>query len=651
MQLQISTDARQNHLSSAERIPRSVPVMVVVVVGLLLSLPCFRFGLPADQDGVYHIDYQTNFTSQFWSGDLYPRWLATMNGGLGTPIFYLQYPAPYFAAALISAVLPEADGQRKAALDLGFIAALATIGSGLAAWYWLRTMLSSWAAAAGAVAYMVLPYHLAVDLYSRAAIGEYCAFLWLPVCMLFAARIGEGQRSAVPWFALSTALLLMTHLFTGLLFLPVPLLWSWFHCSREDRRSCVVRLGAATVLAFALAAVYLFPLAQHKQWFDHRMLETDGTNNYNYRNHFGLFTEPFLRYAAGLGQRLGAGPALLNLVAAAMAVLCILSAALTRIALGAPIRRALIVSGVAIAVACIMCLPVSEPLWREAGLIRPVYFEASVFTSKVFVATLSTAAVAILAAFAAVMTRHRRLLWIAILTAGASFFMTVPYSRAVWDAVPQLAMLDFPWRFCTLLTFAAAVLTAIAVDVLLRSGSVHGRAAAGLFCLAVLTLSAGAAFLLDVPSRFVAATPVRETRGMEVLLRTYSRSNPPEWLKTHLDSVRALPLADASAGTVTVARTGPRKFELQVRIPEPATVRVRQLYYPAWRAADTAGGEFHVQATDPEGMIAIAVPAGNRKINLELTRTYAENAGLLLSIGALALTGVLLLRPRDMHAA
>lgn len=625
----------------------------VLVIGMLLSLPCLRFGLPGDQDGIYHIDYQSSFTAQFWSGDLYPRWLTGMNAGLGTPIFYIQYPAPYFAAALISPLVPERKDRRKAAVDLGVVAALGLIGSGLTAWLWLQTMVSLWAAAAGAAAYMVLPYHLAVDLYSRAAIGEHCAFLWLPLCMLFAGRIGAGRRSAIPWFAVSTALLLMTHLFTGLLFLPVPLLWALVQCKREHRNSCVIGLAGATLLAFALAAVYLFPLAEHRTWFDHRMLETDGTNIYNYRNHFGVFTEPFLRYAAALGQRIGAGPALLNLVAAALIVLCMLAAAGMRIALGSPLCRTIVLCGAAASIFVMLCLPFSEPLWRAAGLVQPIYFEASIFTSKVFVASLCTALVAAVAATAAAVAGDRKLLWIATLTAAASFFLTLPFSRPLWDAVPQMAMLDFPWRFCTLLTFAAAVLTALASHVLLRIGSAQGRLAAAFLCFTVLALSASAASLLNVPSRFITPAPVRDTASIEVLLRTYARSNPPEWLRTHSEAVRNRSFAELSKGSVEVTRTGPRNIELHVRTPEPASLIVNQLYYPAWKAhAVNDGNELPIGATDPEGVIAIAVPAGERNISLELVQTSSEAAGLWTSMAALVLTCILFLRFRRMvHAA
>jgi hypothetical protein len=127
------------------------PVTFILIVAAVLSLPCLVAGLPGDQDGLYHVSNQRSFTRNFWSGDLYPRWLAEVNAGAGSPIMYILYPAPYFAAALLSHLLPDSVGQPTASLAAGLVAGLAMIASGLAAWLWLRTLVMPWAAAFGAV--------------------------------------------------------------------------------------------------------------------------------------------------------------------------------------------------------------------------------------------------------------------------------------------------------------------------------------------------------------------------------------------------------------------------------------------------------------------------------------------------------------------
>lgn len=621
-------------------------VAAVIAVGLLISAPCLTTGLPGDQDGVYHVDYQRSFTDQFWSGDLYPRWLNGMNAGLGSPIFYLQYPAPYFAAALLSPLLPERDGQPPAAVALGYVAALAMVGSGLTAWFWLRTIVTATAASAGAIAYMILPYHLAVDLYSRAAIGEHAAFVWLPLTLLFAGRIARGQRRAVPLFALAYGLLLMTHLFTALLFLPVPVSWALLESSRGKRVETLARTAAAAMLGFAVAAVYILPLAEHRGWFDHRMLETDGSDNYNYRNHFGLFTEPFLRYAASLGARLGIGAAALNALAAGLLAMAVTTAAAWRMAVGSQVRRTLLVASGAICVAILIALPVSARLWHAAGLIQPIYFEASIFTSKVFVANLCTVLASALATPIAYVSGHRALALLACVTGAAALFMTLPYSRPVWDSVPQMAMLDFPWRFLTLLTFAAAVLVALAAEMLLKTRGVYGRIASGLFAATLLISSGVSAILLNVLERFASPVDLRSGPSIDVLLRTYAMSNPPEWLRSNYRTIGRRGLVETTSGTAVARRTGPRELELQVETAAPATVVVRQLYYPSWKAVSMPEDvALPLRASSPEGLVAFDVLPGGHRIKLELETTRSETIGACLSLAALILVGGLSLFP------
>jgi hypothetical protein len=68
---------------------------------------------------------------------------------------------------------------------------------------------------------MLLPYHFAVDLYSRAAIGEHAAFVWLPLLMMFAGRRVADKTCDIVGAAVGFALLVLCHLFTAILFLPV----------------------------------------------------------------------------------------------------------------------------------------------------------------------------------------------------------------------------------------------------------------------------------------------------------------------------------------------------------------------------------------------------------------------------------------------
>src|SRR5215472_15010344 len=67
---------------------------VLIAVGVILTLPTIIYGFPFfGDDSAIHTLWYTSFSHQLWSGELYPRWLVGMNGGLGSPAFFYYPPA------------------------------------------------------------------------------------------------------------------------------------------------------------------------------------------------------------------------------------------------------------------------------------------------------------------------------------------------------------------------------------------------------------------------------------------------------------------------------------------------------------------------------------------------------------------------------
>jgi hypothetical protein len=237
--------------------PKRTYALAVVAAGTILSLPSWLLGFPpAGDDSVSHAVWYAHFSKQLWSGDLYPRWLADMNAGLGSPVFYYYAPLPYYFASLLSPLFPANVSTLR---PLGVAAALAVVLSGLTAFVWLRKISDEKSAAVGAIIYVLAPYHLAFDLYMRDAFAEVCAFVWLPLVMHFARGVRDGRKLAAAWLSISYALLVLTHLPTTLIFSAVPVAYVFFTAERERRmRALFSTLGALT-LGAGLAAIYVVP--------------------------------------------------------------------------------------------------------------------------------------------------------------------------------------------------------------------------------------------------------------------------------------------------------------------------------------------------------------------------------------------------------
>jgi len=229
---------------------------VLTVIGLALTVPVISSGYIYGHDVSWHMIWGRLFAEQFGSGDLYPRWLMDANAGLGSPVFYFYPPLPSYVASLLKLLLPSTWSFWY---PLGLSAALGLVISGLTAYLWLRKISTANAALFAAIVYMVLPYHLRIDLYQRFAFAEFWAFAWLPLILYFTHEITRGNRKAIVGAAVSYALLVLTHPLTTLLFSVVPLCYGSWLAEQGKRVTTLTLIGVAMVLGAGLSAIFLFP--------------------------------------------------------------------------------------------------------------------------------------------------------------------------------------------------------------------------------------------------------------------------------------------------------------------------------------------------------------------------------------------------------
>ncbi len=240
------------------------PVATLLIAATLLLLPLVFLGFPwSGDDAGFHLSWTRAFSEQLWSGDFYPRWLHGTDRGLGGPVFYLYPPMEGYLASLFQP-LASVDPEGRFRLSLTML--LVTLLTTLFTYRWLADMTESRSAPFfGTLIYIIAPYHLAIDLYLRTAVAEYIAFMWIPLILhgvrqVVNNREDEGllNRSIL----IGTTGLLLTHLLTAMMLLPVVLLYLLIFSSRsgEERFRALLRAGFSGLLGVGIAAIYLLPM-------------------------------------------------------------------------------------------------------------------------------------------------------------------------------------------------------------------------------------------------------------------------------------------------------------------------------------------------------------------------------------------------------
>jgi 6-pyruvoyl-tetrahydropterin synthase related domain len=246
--------------------PLTPTILTFAIVGaaaVILALPMLLYGPMAQgHDTTEHINFARHFSEQFWGGELCPRWLAGMNHGLGSPTLFVFPPFPSYVYALLE---PAGKICHFNAFNMGEF--LALLGSGICASLWLSTMASRRVACAGAILYMLMPYHLAVDYYRRAALPECWAFVWMPLVLYFSVRAMRRERVYVVGLAVAYAFLILSHLITVFIFSFIPLVAALTLAAQGQKLKSAFRVAGGMFLGTGLSCFYLAPALFHARYF------------------------------------------------------------------------------------------------------------------------------------------------------------------------------------------------------------------------------------------------------------------------------------------------------------------------------------------------------------------------------------------------
>ena len=269
-------------------------ICAVGIAAVILALPMLMYGPMATGDDTFeHLSFFRSFAQQFWGGELYPRWLLTMNHGLGSPTFFVYPPLPSYVSALL---VPVGSALHFNAFNAAVF--LALFGSGISAFLWIRTMANGGVALAAAVLYMLMPYHLVVDFYLRTALSECWALAWMPLVLYFTTQVLRGQRGAVAGLAVAYCLLILSHIVSVFIFSAIPLLVAVTVSTRGRKIRSALSVAEGMLLGTGLSCFYFLPALLQSRYFPVSRLPITLTNNVV---HFGrhLLWDRYLIRAVG----------------------------------------------------------------------------------------------------------------------------------------------------------------------------------------------------------------------------------------------------------------------------------------------------------------------------------------------------------------
>jgi hypothetical protein len=584
---------------------------IILMAAALAVTPQLIKGNSCGHDFDFHLISWLDAANSWRHGILYPHWAASANFGAGEPRFLFYPPLTWMLGAALGFILP----WTLVPIALTF---LLLAGTGLATRALAREYLPEGAATLAGCAALFSGYAL-FTAYERTAFGELAGGFWIPLLLLFALRESRPFRAEAEENAAnstSAGSLWRRALDGSLLPLSLVVAGCWLSNAPVGVMSCYL-LGAVAVAAALL----------HRSW------------------------DFVLRAAAA--ALIGTGLASFYLLPAAWEQRWV------------DIRQAIDDPGERI-----------ESSWLFARHADPSLAAHDTVLLKVSFLAASMIAVALFGAMVGWLRRasepaaKRQWLLLALIPP-AILFLQLPVSLPLWNLLPKLRFLQFPWRWLVVLEAPMAIFFAAAVwprTKLWLQLTVSALCAA--FFLSATVFAAHDFFQVcdsdDAVSGMMSV--YRSGAGFqgtgEYAPPGADNSNlasglPQLCLVSDPGTLLGLPPADADAEDAIPAWTSaqgscdttlnwqldePERYRLQANLPHPGFLVLRLRSYPAWRVIVNGRPAASLPQRD-DGLIAVAVPQGPIVLTVDWNTTRDVVAARWLSaLAVFLLTGLWLLR-------
>lgn len=231
---------------------------------------------------------------------------------------------------------------------------------------------------------------------------------------------------------------------------------------------------------------------------------------------------------------------------------------------------------------------------------------------------------------------------------GVVILFMLPFSAPLWKVIPLAALVQFPWRLLILTSVTLSLLGAT-----LTADGEESRPAVSPAMVLAAVVAAGS-FAYTLPQY----TPYSARAEADVAVVEFELVYPPDrtgmmaWTKEQPMTSPLVPQYLAGdpltkahilegQGSVEMRYHGGATEEVLVRAQTPVTLEFYTYYFPGWRAV-VDGKPVEIWPTDPYGLIALRVPAGEHVVRLRFGDTPVRLAGKGISLFSLLAVGWLL---------
>ena len=602
-----------------------LPYLLIPLAACIAIFPLILHGCSCGHDFDFHLLNWMEAAHQFTHGNLHPHWAFTPAYDAGEPRFVFYPPLSWTLGAILTLALPIT------ATPIVYTW-LALTASGFALHKLARDFTPPTAALIAAILYTVNPYML-FTAYERTAYAELLAAAWIPLLLHAILR----ERVTIPGIAIPIALLWLTNAPAAVMSCYALALLTIIRLVHPIHRQYAPLIGSSG-----------FTKTPPPQWkspkFPASVISTEA-------NH-GLIVNREVEKPASLPPNQTRLEFAFNTIAGtilglALAAFYIIPAAYER-------------RFVQIAMAIIPNMRIQDNfLFHHTG---DAPHDQVLHTASLIAVTLvAVTAITLLALHQAKKSRvphpsrpHRDgwdlpssssqlLMPLVILTIAITLLLT-PLTALIWNHAPELAFLQFPWRFLAILAAVLGLSIALALNPIHLKPSTR----------TLIAVTLAAAFTYPAYTLFHQTCDEEDTpAARHALFRSNQGDDPTdEYTPTtadndslaHNDPAFWLSSNPNSQAPKTNTNPAPAPTHLTIDTPTAEDLILNLRDYPAWHIT-LNGTTVTTRDQRDDGLIAFPVPGGHSLIAIDYAHTLDQTLGDTISLLALAALFFILRKP------
>jgi len=275
----------------------------------------------------------------------------------------------------------------------------------------------------------------------------------------------------------------------------------------------------------------------------------------------------------------------------------------------------------------------------------------NIFERGLFWMMIATAALGVCGAIAAWRGRGTRpiratVFWSVV--GVVSVFMMFQVSAPVFELIPTVQLIQFPWRFHAILGVAVIALAAEGLGAIANERDALDVRLLAFGGILVFQWMLFAVWPLQITS-FGANRHLSAPPSAWKARNTNTPEYHPHWLTTPLAALQkqlrgdadTIPKVALAAGSARVTQWKPRDIVVRLDAPSDEQLEVRQFYYPGWTATLDQRTRIAAAPAAASGLIQVPIPAGSHTVELRLEKGPSEVLGDQISAVSFALLLIL----------